>query len=154
MWGFIWSTAQRGYTMCRDAFLFSMVNPHGLGPTKSPLKSSRQQCAILSNGSYGPTFGGGYDLCITDNTKTDAPSYSYLGNTYECPPGQKSTFFTGSTKFTVTDYEVFGLHTWQQTDEWRSVQVTDILSQLINSSWVENRIGMAEVYNTLWHPVV
>ena len=111
MWGFILSTAQGKYTMCRDAFLFSMVNPHGLEPTKLQLKSSHQQNAIFCNGSNGPSFGRGTDLRITDNANTGASSYSYLGGTYECPPGQRSSFFTGVDKFPVTDYEVFGLHT-------------------------------------------
>ena len=111
MWAFILSTAQGEWTKCRDAFLFSMVNPHGLGPTKLRLKSDRQQYSIYCHSSHGPWFGGGSDLRISDSANTGASSYSYLGNTYEFPPGQKSTFFTGRTNFTVTDYEGFGLHT-------------------------------------------
>ena len=97
--------------MCSDAFLFSMVSPHGLGPTKSRLERDRQMYAMYCDGSYGPWFGGGSDLRISDSANTGASSYSYLGNTYERPPGQESTFFTGSLNFTVRDYEVFGLHT-------------------------------------------
>ena len=63
------------------------------------------------HGSYGPTFGGGHDLHIADSANTGASSYSILGSTYECPRGQKRTFFTGVEKFTVTEYEVFGLNT-------------------------------------------
>ena len=85
-----------------------MVNPRGLGPTKMPLKA---QEAIFCHSSWGPGFGGGTDLWISDNTNINTESYSYLGNTYELPPGQQNTFFTGSNSFTVTDYEVFGLHT-------------------------------------------
>ena len=32
-----------------------------------------------------------------------------LGFSYQCPPGQQNTFFTGAKNFTVTDYEVFSL---------------------------------------------
>ena len=110
MWGFILSTAHGGWTNCRDAFLFSMVNPYGLGPTKFRLKSDSQQYAIYCKGSCGPWFGG-TDLHITDSANKGASSCSRLSNTYECPPGQEGTFFTGGTCFTVTDYEVFGLHT-------------------------------------------
>ena len=53
-------------------------------------------------------FGGGYDLYILNNANTSS-SGGRLGNTYQLPPGQRKTFFTGATYFTVTDYEVFGL---------------------------------------------
>jgi len=84
-----------------------MVNPHGLGPTKLPLVSEREQYAIYCESSYGPTFGRGNDLCISGNANTN--SYSYLGSSYQRPPGQKNTFFTGAKKIPVTDYEVFAL---------------------------------------------
>ena len=75
-----------------------------------PLRTGQQQRAICCNSSDGPRFGGGTDLYISNNANTNTESYSYLGNTYQCPPGQQSTFFTGAAQFTVTDYEVFGLH--------------------------------------------
>ena len=90
-----------------QAFLFSVVNPHGLGPTKLPLIN--QPHAILCYSSYGPSFGGGHDLHISGNANSNTTSYSNLGNSYQCPSGQHSTFFTGAEKFSVADYEVFGL---------------------------------------------
>ena len=54
-------------------------------------------------------FGGGFDVGIYRNANTNTNSYSRLGTSYQCPPGQQNTFFTGGTNFTVTDYEVFGL---------------------------------------------
>ena len=103
------STGQGAHAKCSQAFLFSMVNPHGLGPTKLPLKTgSELQFGIYCNNGYGPTFGGGHDLRISVNTNTN--SQCLLGNTYKHPPGQQNTFFTGGMNFTVTDYEVFGLH--------------------------------------------
>ena len=110
MRGIISSTGLGGWKTCRDAFLFSMVNPLGLGPTKMPLMTHQKQSAICGNISYGPLFGGGHDLIISNNANTNTSSYSRLGHTYECPPRQQQTFFTGSDSFTVTDYEVFGLH--------------------------------------------
>ena len=90
-----------------------MVNPYGLGPTKMPLKTQEQQHAILCHPGYGPAFGGGagVDLFISNNANENTSSRSRLVHTYERPPGRQDTFFTGSTNFTVTDYEVFGLHT-------------------------------------------
>ena len=68
-----------------------------------------QHNAILCNSDYGPTFGGGCDLHITNNANTSGSSYSNLGHTYQLPTGQQSTFLTGARDFHVTDYEVFGI---------------------------------------------
>lgn len=87
-----------------------MVNPHGLGPTKVPIKDQLKMNAIYCHHNYGPTFGGGFDLHISGNPNTTASSYSNLGHSYECPSGQQNTFFAGGDSFYVTDYELFGLH--------------------------------------------
>ena len=87
-----------------------MVNPHGLGPTKMPLVQSHQN-AIKCNCGYGPSFGAGHDLHISGNANVNTSSYSYLGDSYQCPAGQPGyTFLAGNMNFTVADYEVFGLH--------------------------------------------
>ena len=74
------------------------------------LKTEHERYAISCTSGSGPTFGGGHDLYISNNANTNTASYSNLGNSYKRPPGQRATFFTGSTTCTVTDYEVFGLH--------------------------------------------
>ena len=72
------------------------------------LIAGKEACGILASSSYGPMFGSGYDLYISNNANTNS-SGSNLGNTYQLLPGQQRTFFTGAQNFTVTDYEVFGL---------------------------------------------
>ena len=103
--GYSWVTSSQ-------AFLFSMVNRHGLGQTKLPLKTGKEQYGICCKSTWGPVFGEGKDLFISGNANTNTNSYSYsnLGDSHQCPPGQQGTFFTGDMYFTVTDYEVFGLH--------------------------------------------
>lgn len=102
------STGSGAWTACSQAFLFSMVNPHGLRPTKLPLTKNEEN-AICCDSSYGPSFGGGSDLRILGNANLNTSSYSHLGYSYGCPSGKEETFFTGSRNFSVTDYEVFGL---------------------------------------------
>ena len=102
-------TGQDNYYDCLQSFLFSMVNPHGLAPCKMPLFKN-QEHAIYCHSSNGPTFGGGNNLRISHDANRVTNSKSSLGNTYKCPTGHKSTFFTGALIFTVTDYEVFGIH--------------------------------------------
>ena len=101
---------QRSYLPCCQAFLFSLVNPSDLGPTKMSLINGREQFAIISYHECGPVFGQGhaYDLCVL--TENGRHGGSTLGGTYQCPPGQQKQFFTGSSDFTITDVEVFGLH--------------------------------------------
>ena len=82
------------------------MNPSGLGPTKLSLITGEEGYGIDCDSDYGPIFGD--DLLILNNANTDC-GVSNLGNTYQLPPGQQSTFFTGAETFTVTDYEVFGL---------------------------------------------
>ena len=94
---------------CHQAFLFSFVNPSGLAPTKLPLISGKETSAMFCDPRYGPAFGGiGVDLSLSNGAHSNTND-SYLGSTYRVPPGQPYSFFTGDHKFTVTDYEVFGL---------------------------------------------
>ena len=105
---FFSETDQRGYVYCSQSFLFSMVNPFGVVPSKMPLVKNQQHAGINCNSSYGPAFGGGHDLYVSNNANISGASYSDLGHTYQLPAGQQSAFFTGARNFNVTDYEVFG----------------------------------------------
>ena len=99
-----------GFVLCHQAFLFSFVNPSGLVPTKFPLISRRETYAMFCDPSHGPTFDDANepDLSLSNGAHSNT-NLSYLGITYRLPPGQPYSFFTGYKKFTVTDYEVFGL---------------------------------------------
>ena len=61
-----------------------------------------------------PCLVVGMNLYISNNANTSS-SGGLLGYTYQLPPGQQSTFFTGAQTFPVTDYEMFGLQQWQNT---------------------------------------
>ena len=80
-----------------NAFLFSLVNKPGWVPVKLPQTgkySSRRQHSIQDIPSYGPSFGVGHDMYISDFTSSNRNSYSNLGNTYSPPSGYSygSTF--------------------------------------------------------------
>ena len=107
-----WRPEKRRYLPCCRAFLFSLVNPSGLGPTKMSLINGREQFAIISCHDCGPVFGQGLDLYVLRENGPSGCSRggSTLGRTYQCPPGQQEEFFTGRSNFTITDVEVFGLH--------------------------------------------
>ena len=100
------------YQRAQNSFLFSLVNPSGLSPTKMPLKSGQEGYAMYCDDSYGPTFGGGsfhHDLCIF-NVLNSSSCYTYLNTAYQCPSGQNAnTFLTGGKTFTVSEMEVYRL---------------------------------------------
>lgn len=107
-WSFY--TGHGDHLPSEEAFLFSMVNPHGLAPSKIVLNRENKQHAIYCSNISGPSFGGGCDLYISNLANTSNSSSSNLGHTYQLPGGYQSTFFTGARDFIVTDYEVFGVN--------------------------------------------
>lgn len=97
-----------GEKKASDSFLFSLVNPSGLSPTKIPLIAGQEEKAIYCNKGYGPVFGSGYDLYIASSPNSKNCSTT-LNVTYQCPSGQDATtFLTGNKNFTVSEMEVFG----------------------------------------------
>ena len=67
--------------------------------------------AIYRSSSYGPTFGGGFDIAIRDNANSNTNSYTHFGNSYSLPSGIKDqkTILAGTYKFTPDEVEVFYL---------------------------------------------
>ena len=79
-----WKTAQ-------NSFLFSLVNPSGIPPTKMPLKSGQEGYAMYCYSSYGPKFGGqNYSDLYICNAPNSNNCSTYLNNAYQCPSGQKN----------------------------------------------------------------
>ena len=97
-----------GFRRDPNSFLFSLVNPSGPRPTKIPLIPGKEDTAIVCNISYGPIFGSGNDLLISNTPNQTNTCTVKLNNTYQLPPGQNgNTFLTGNMNFTVTEMEVF-----------------------------------------------
>ena len=99
-----------GLKTAKNSFLFSLVNPSGLSPTKMPLKSGQERSAMFCDKDYGPTFGYGvyHDLYIC-NVPNSNNCYTYLNNTYQCPSGQNADMLTGCQSFLVSEMEVYRL---------------------------------------------
>lgn len=58
------------------AFLFSYINKTN---EKMIIKCTQPQYAIYCNAIYGPTFGGGHSIYISDQSNTNTMSHSNLG---------------------------------------------------------------------------
>ncbi|PFX15749.1 Fibropellin-1, partial [Stylophora pistillata] len=94
-----------------SAFIFSLRNKEELHPFKSRVR--RPEYAIYSSSSYGPTFGWGYDIYISDNANSNKNSYTTFasGGYYESPKGVQdlNTILAGTQFFSPDDWEVFYL---------------------------------------------
>ena len=98
----------RGYVEDRDgAFLFTLTNPHGIPPTKYPIRDGRY--ATYSDKDYGPIFGSGHDLCVCDNSGTRTDSSFNFPHSYIDTTNRGSITFTGHRKFQINDIEVYCL---------------------------------------------
>ncbi|XP_074627718.1 obscurin-like isoform X2 [Acropora palmata] len=96
------------------SFIYSLYNINGFSPVKLQIKSRWQRYAIYRCSRYGPIFGGGADIYISNNAASNRYSYTGCGNTYHLPPGYSSSYSScrfyaggGSHTFTPTDVEVF-----------------------------------------------
>ncbi|XP_067017542.1 peroxidasin homolog isoform X2 [Acropora muricata] len=103
-----------GHASSSKSFIYSLYNINGFSPVKLQIKSGRQSNAIYRCSGYGPTFGGGHDIYISNNAASNQNSYTYCGTTYHLPSGYSSSrsscrFYAGggSIFFTPTDVEVF-----------------------------------------------
>ncbi|KAL9956030.1 hypothetical protein ACROYT_G037447 [Oculina patagonica] len=107
-----WQTAASGvYKTAPNSFLFSLINPSGLKPTKMPLIQGKEKQAVYCNSGYGPLFGstgssGRYDLLISNTPNTQNSCQSNLNNSYRCPEGQNATtFLCGNSTFAAAGFE-------------------------------------------------
>ena len=104
------------YQYDSKAFLFSLVNKPGWAPVKLPQTgrhSSNRAYSVRFRSSYGPTFGGGFDIYISNSASSNSNSYSNLCHTYSPPSGHSygstfaQTFLAGTYYFTPDEVETF-----------------------------------------------
>ena len=104
------------YQYDSKAFLFSLVNKPGWAPVKLPQTgkySSSKTNSLRFASSFGPTFGGGYDIYLSNYASSNTRSYSRLGHTYGPPRGYSygstfaNAFLAGSFHFQPEEIETF-----------------------------------------------
>ena len=103
-----------GYQSSSSAFLFSLVNKPGWAPVRlsPPGGYGSYQQAMYGCSSYGPTFGNGNDIYISDYASSNTNSVSDLGYAYSAPTGYSygsfsRSFLAGSRDFQPDEIEVF-----------------------------------------------
>ncbi|XP_022792169.1 uncharacterized protein LOC111331337 isoform X1 [Stylophora pistillata] len=99
-----------GYSHSSNAFIFSLINKEGLPPFNSMVKCPID--AIYRLSTYGPTFGGGNSIHISNNANSNTKSYTdFHTSYYHIPDGVQNwkTILAGSYRFSPDEVEVFYL---------------------------------------------
>ncbi|KAK8799479.1 hypothetical protein WA158_006028 [Blastocystis sp. Blastoise] len=95
-------------------FLFTLSNEHGIPPTQYAYTNSDRSAGIGCDSSYGPTFGGGCDITISDDCHDNTNSYCSSSSYATINTPQKSSLFVNTNEvhcrnnFSIEDYEVWG----------------------------------------------
>jgi hypothetical protein len=88
-----------------NAFLFSLTNKENQPCKINQINTTK---SILTCSSYGPTFGGGYDIYICDFANTTKHSFSELDDSYQHPqPSQGYSYLAESEYFLLSEIEVY-----------------------------------------------
>ena len=112
---FLLASGSGRYQYDSKAFLFSLVNKPGWAPVKLSQSGrySYRKWSIYFLSSYGPTFGGGHGIYISNYASSNSNSHSNLGYTYSPPSGYSyrstftRTFLAGTNRFTPDEVETF-----------------------------------------------
>ena len=104
-------TSNSSYYAANGSFIFTLSNIHGTAPTKYP-NSRNYDYAVYHYSDYGPTFGNGHSLYISNNYLNNNSSYCYLEYAYPDVLGKGFSIFTGDINnhnFKLKELEVFKL---------------------------------------------
>jgi len=104
-------TSNSSYYAANGSFIFTLSNIHGTAPTKYP-NSRNYDYAVYHHSGYGPTFGNGHSLYISNNYLNNKSSYCYLEYAYPDVLGKGFSIFTGDINnhnFKLKELEVFKL---------------------------------------------
>jgi hypothetical protein len=103
-------TGGNSYKQVEQVFLFRLTDGTVAGAQPVMLPCHKPEQGVWDNVSYGPTFGGGFDLHIVDNAGNNSNSYSNVGSSFTLPAGhtdETQTFLAGIYQFTPSEFEVF-----------------------------------------------
>ncbi len=125
------------------AFIFTLKNPHGAEPTHF-MKKVESDWAIRCRFWDGPIFGNddNSDIHINDNCNKENSCSIYNDDThgYECHPQYRSSLFVNTAglneenKFSVLDYEVFGIDYENRYNINRLCKYPDVIWEYIKTN--------------------
>ncbi len=102
-----WNTGRDDWMIDKTAFLFTLINPHNIPPTKYMI-NSKGEYTILPGFVTGPTFGY-IDIGIYLQKDQNHKSFSCFPVKYIDSTGRGNLTFTGSRYFSTRDIEIYRL---------------------------------------------
>ncbi len=119
-----------------------MKNPYGVEPTRY-MKRKESNCAIHCHCFFGPIFGDSWngDLIIRKHCNEENSCFIHNDGThvYECNSEHKSSLFVNTAgpdernKFSVLDYEVFGIDYENRDNIYKLCKHPDIIWKCIET---------------------
>jgi Txe/YoeB family toxin of Txe-Axe toxin-antitoxin module len=109
-----WNKRTKGWTNDKTAFIFTLINPYNIIPTKYTINQNGQD-AVFSGGN-GPVFGS-IDIHINSNSNRNNQNYIMFPRSYHDTTGKGHGTFTNTDVFSTLDIEVYRLFTIQEL-EW------------------------------------
>lgn len=99
------------YVVSDKCFLFALQSPEGQQQQQQNSLPARFNVrkptfAVVHHANYGPMFGAGADMSLSDGCHANEDSYSNMPHSYD-GPGASSNILFGDYNFTVLEYEVF-----------------------------------------------
>jgi hypothetical protein len=104
-------TSNGDWTYDPNAFIFSLRRSGN--SNKERFNVTQPTYAFYSHSSYGPTFGGGHDIYVSDSSNTNENSYSNFGYYYQLPKNitrgstEARNYLAGSYIWKTTEIEVY-----------------------------------------------
>jgi hypothetical protein len=106
-------TSRGNYVFDNRTFIFTLVNAEHAAPMMIPNSGPlhANQHSIYDHANYGPSFGGGHDIYISNNCNADNSSYTNLGHSFSVTGKTYNStdikqFLCGSYQFKVKEIEV------------------------------------------------
>ena len=100
------SSVGANYAKAPGSFIFNLSNKQKYDLIDEV--KSNAKYAVYRNNSYGPTFGGGYDLNIVNSSNNSTSNYCYKTSSSSYNTGNNNLLGgNGQTSFQVKYYEVY-----------------------------------------------
>ncbi|CAF0995428.1 unnamed protein product [Rotaria sordida] len=102
-------TSDGSYKNDPTAFLFTLINPHHIPPTKYLINPDKTENAVYHHTDDGPIFGSHHDILVKNVSNSNNSSYINFPSSYLDTTGKGDITFTGTRNFTTSDIEIYKL---------------------------------------------
>lgn len=98
-------TSRGDYAPDNKTFIFTLLNPHNIEPTKF---ANSDFYSIYDHSSQGPIFGRGHDIHVFDNCNSCCCS-CYFPHSFSDTTGIGQNIFVNSSQFLVAEIEIYSV---------------------------------------------